>query len=452
MYNDPKEVEKAKRRLNEVSPSFCMAKWMHSTLHLQTGRTHSCYLNPTHKIPKELLNDRPDVLHNTPQKVEERKQMKEGERPKGCYACWDVEDLEEEHYSERHFRGQDCWIKPFYDKVISSSFDKPINPTYLEISFSANCNFKCSYCAPSFSTSWQKEVSEYGGYQLSDNKLHHDPNILKANGEWPLPTEGNPYTNAFWKWWPSLKEDLKFFRITGGEPLLSKDTFQVLDKINNEPMPELELSINSNLGIAPEAFNLFLKGVKELNLEDSQKKKVKKFMLHTSVDTYGKQAEYIRNGLDFKVYKDYVEQFLEQVPQGNLSFMVTFNALSLTGFPKLIEWLLELRSKYQTESRQIHFDTPHLKHPRFMSLQMLPPSFQGHMGVILEKMKGALDNTKGIKESELIKMKRIFSWMEIENPNRIQEQADFRLFFKEHDKRRGTNFLEVFPEYLEIFN
>lgn len=452
LYNDPKEVAKAREKLNEVSPSFCMAKWMHSTFHLQLGRTHSCYLNPTHQIPRESLKNAPENLHNTPQKTYERKLMREGIRPDGCQACWDVEDLEGDHFSERHFRGQDSWIKPFYSKVTEQAYSEPINPTYLEVSFSAQCNFKCSYCAPPYSTSWQKEVLEHGGYQLSSELAHHDPQYLKERGEWPLPAENNPFTHAFWKWWPTLKKDLMFFRITGGEPLLSKDTFKVLKEINSNPLPQLELSLNSNLGIPADTFESFLGELKMLNLNSPTKKKVKKFMLHTSIDAFGREAEYIRNGLNFDHFKQNVERYLTEIPEGGLSFMVTFNALSLTTFTKLLEWLLYLRQKYQTPARQILFDTPHLKHPRFMCLQMLPDSYQERMVDIIEFMKNNLAMENGIKESELIKMKRMLSWMEAPNKNREKEQKDFRLFFQEHDRRRQTNFLEIFPQFKDLYH
>ena len=48
-----------------------------------------------------------------------------------------------------------------------------------------------------------------------------------------------------------LYRDLHTFRITGGEPLLAKDTWKVLDYIIEEPNPnkKLNLEINSNLGV-----------------------------------------------------------------------------------------------------------------------------------------------------------------------------------------------------------
>ena len=85
-----------------------------------------------------------------------------------------------------------------------------------------------------------------------------------------------------------------------------------------------------------------------------------------------------------------------------------------------------------------------------MCLQMLPPSYQKYMGTIIELMKNNLNENHGIKESEFIKMKRMLSWMESQNPYREKEQTDFKLFFREHDKRRKTNFPETFPEYSDL--
>ena len=57
-------------------------------------------------------------------------------------------------------------------------------------------------------------------------------------------SELNPYTEAFWKWWPDLYKDLNTFRITGGEPLLSKDTWKVLDYIIETETPNKNLKLS----------------------------------------------------------------------------------------------------------------------------------------------------------------------------------------------------------------
>ena len=51
------------------SPTFCFAKWYHTTIYLQTGMTHSCYHPAPHKIPLEGLAENPSMLHNTPHQL-----------------------------------------------------------------------------------------------------------------------------------------------------------------------------------------------------------------------------------------------------------------------------------------------------------------------------------------------------------------------------------------------
>ena len=46
----------------EATPSFCLAKWQHVTMYLQSGETHSCYHPKPHKIPLEELKDNPSIV------------------------------------------------------------------------------------------------------------------------------------------------------------------------------------------------------------------------------------------------------------------------------------------------------------------------------------------------------------------------------------------------------
>lgn len=454
MYNDPASIEEAIEKLNAVSPSFCMAKWMHATIHLHMGRTHSCYLPPTHKIPEKEILKNPSALHNTKYKKEQRRQMIEGKRPSECRICWEIEDLPEKRYSDRHYRGQDSWIKPFLEEVSQAPWDQDRDPTYLEVSFSSACNFKCSYCNPTFSSAWLKEVNEHGGYKLSSAFSYQSPFSLKTQGLMPLEDEKNPYVEAFWKWWPTLREKLMFFRMTGGEPLLIQDTFKILETIEIDPLPHLELSVNSNMGVPAATIEKFLTQVKSL----VEQKKIKHFMLHTSLDSYGEQAEYIRNGLDFKNFEKNVERYLEVLPTSSLSFTCTYNALSVVGFPKFIDWILSLRKRYGNKNRNIFIDIPHLQGPDHQSCLILPESYETQIESAINYMESRQEHHYGIKTAEILKMKRILEWIRSNRPvtsKALKEQRrhrkDFYLFFSEHDRRRGTNFLKTFPEMSEFY-
>jgi organic radical activating enzyme len=258
-------AEAMKERLNVVSPSFCLAKWNMVSLHLTNGKTHSCYHPPTHDIPLEGLAENPGLLHNTPQKIEEREKMRKGERPSGCSYCWRIEDAG--HTSDRHYRSSEWWNEPDFQKIATNkTLDKTITPAYVEVNFNQACNFKCVYCSPHLSTSWQEEVEKFGPYILKD-AAHNDLDALTEYGLMPkkMAIKNNPYVEAFWKWWPELYKTLKIFRMTGGEPLMDNNTFKVLDYVYENPNPDLELSITSNLcPPKQELFDRFLTQVKKL--------------------------------------------------------------------------------------------------------------------------------------------------------------------------------------------
>jgi hypothetical protein len=86
------QADLAKEKLDEISPSMCLAKWNQVSLHLPTGLTNSCYHPPLHNIDAEEVKKNPAALHNTREKLQQRQQMLDGERPAGCSYCWKLED------------------------------------------------------------------------------------------------------------------------------------------------------------------------------------------------------------------------------------------------------------------------------------------------------------------------------------------------------------------------
>ena len=55
-------------KINSVSPSFCTAKWLQTTLYLQNGYNHSCHHPSPHKIPVDEVLHNPKALHNSQHK------------------------------------------------------------------------------------------------------------------------------------------------------------------------------------------------------------------------------------------------------------------------------------------------------------------------------------------------------------------------------------------------
>ena len=442
-------LKEAKTILDRTGPGMCLAKWLQVTLHLQNGHTHSCHHPNTHKIPVEEITLDPSALHNTSFKKSQRKLMMTGSRPEECHFCWNVEDnapADAEVYSDRIYKSTEEWAgKNQYFNVMYAGWEQNIKPTYLEVSFSHACNFKCSYCSPHISSKWMEEIEKFGGYPttLQYNNLEH----TKHQDKMPIPVkEYNPYVEAFWKWWPDIYPTLHTFRITGGEPLMSKDTFKVLDYIIENPNPNLELAMNSNCVLPDKLFDKFLEKIKIIQ----DNKCVKRFTLFTSAEAYGKKAEYIRNGMDYEVWLDNCHKYLAEVPTAHFSVMSTYNALSITSYTEFLKDILIMKLKYHGEGRSISVDIPYLDNPKWMSVRILPTDYIPMLLKQVEYMKSNHCDGRGFQEWEIAKLERI-QYLIKEDPEQVWLK-DFGLFFDEHDKRRGTNFLETFPELANLYN
>ena len=443
------DLENMRSRLNAVSPSFCLAKWSHVTIHLQNGHTHSCHHPGTHHVPLKELVGNPSALHNTDFKKKRRQEMLNGKRPAECQYCWSVEDAAPGNYSDRTIKSNASWAAPFFEEVRTAPWDANATPTYVEVSFSNVCNLKCSYCDPRDSSKWAEEIKEFGAYPTSTrfNDLKH---LTKAKSH-PIPErETNPYVDAFWAWWPELLPKLKVFRVTGGEPLLSKHTMRVLKWIIEHPQPELDLAINSNLVVPDELYDRFL----DLVLRIVQGGCVKSFELNTSVDAYGARADYIRNGLDYTIWHANVRRYLDTIPNERLNIMSAFNALSVTSFSRLYADVIALRKTYpdrrpEADGERVVIDLPYLRFPQHQSIMLLTRDYGDKVEKILEDVRHTPEATK----MEIIQLTRILSIMQTPWPEgklRVT-RADFFRFFSEHDRRRGTNFLETFPEMTEFW-
>ena len=440
-------LHSAEQMQQSLGPALCLAKWKQVSLHLPTGLNNSCYHPPLHPIPAELLVDNPGALHNTPHKKEQRKIMLRQERPQECGYCWAMEDNGK--LSDRHYRSGEPWAAKDFDVIVNSTGDEDVIPSYVEVNFNHACNLACSYCSPQFSSTWQQEMDQHGAYPTSNR--HNDPSYFIGRNR-PIPVrEHNPYVEAFWSWWPTLYPELKHFRMTGGEPLLDRNTYRVFDYVLANPKPDLHLNVTSNFSVDARSWQKYLRRVKEL----CEGENIEHFMQYVSVDSFMHQAEYIRHGLDFNLLWDRVNQFLTEIPGRNsITFIVTMNNLSVPGLGKLFSAILGLRKIHSNTYQRVWFDTPVLRQPTWQSLQLLPESYVDELETVwafmLKNIETESTRFQGFKDYEIARLDRDIAWMRDGQrlPKEYVEQnkADFYRFFAEHDRRRGTNFLKTFPE------
>lgn len=435
-------LKEVKDKLDSISPTLCLAKWLQVSMHLQNGNNHSCHHVQTHKIDLNELKQDPSALHNTNYKKLQRKSMLEGQRPAECDYCWKIEDTTQ-NYSDRILKSAMEWAYPRLNEITNSSWVDNINPSYVEVSFSNVCNFKCSYCNPINSSQWLDEIETMGQYPVPKHKYIYDIIPNKDN---------NPYIEAFWKWLPNVYYNLNTLRITGGEPLLSKDTYKLLDFINDNPNPNLSFAINTNLNPPKNLFDKFIDKITILIGE----KKIKNFKIFTSAEGKGAALEYSRFGMNYDTWINNLHKCYQSIPNFSASIMSTYNIFSITTYNEFLLDVLEINKLYRKEnqSKPLLLDIPYLRHPDFLSVLILDSEDVNFVENNYQFMKKytSVNGINSFNNYELEKLERILIMLKNRNNLNFQDQQkNFVKFVDEYDKRRNTNFLKTFPELTKMY-
>ena len=438
-----------RNKINNVSCSFCTAKWLQTTLLLQNGYNHSCHHPAPHKIPLEEIKANPAALHNSNYKKQQRAKMLKGERPSECGYCWKIEDLGKDYFSDRHYKTADDWSWPRFNEVANSDPNDDIYPSYLEVSFSNACNFACAYCSPEISSKWMQDIKQHGPYPTKHGAHHLD--YLKQTGKMPYRNrDHNPYVEAFWKWFPDALPHLKVLRITGGEPTMSNDTWKLLDYLIENPREGLDVAINTNGCVEDTLIDKLITKVNQLADIGV------KVDIYTSLESTGVQAEYARDGLDYIKWIENVNRFLTET-QSTIAIMTTVNILSLPTFTKFIEQVMVLRTKYNRsfEWNRIPITVNIMYWPPHLQCTLLDKDiriqYANDIESICESWLKYYSKEKyaRIYLEEFDQIKRLCDYLRNTDPA-TEHRTDFTRYIQAYDKRRDKNFAETFPQYNDI--
>lgn len=439
------DLEYKRRVIDIKSESFCGAKWYNATIWLGSGQTTSCHHPLPHKVEVDDVIANPKALHNTSKKKMEREQMQKGERPAGCEYCWKIEDIGRDNVSDRVYK-----TVIYSDEDLATAFRTPASQDTdlrtLEIAFDRTCQFACSYCNPAFSSTWVKDIRNNGPYidLVSDGRNHfthtHEASQLYKYGE------TNPYVEAFFKWWETdLHRTLTELRVTGGEPLMSAHTWQLIEWFKtNKGKSQTRLALNSNLGTDVDIERL-LSAVDGVVVD-----------LYTSNEAMGLQSEYIRDGICFDDWANNVERLLDSGQFRGLHVMCTINALCLSSLDSFLEMVHNWKLEYGKDA--INFSLNILRFPSFQSPLVLPDEIRTQYKNTLQQWYDNNRSSEFLHEYELNQLQRLIDYLDVvKTPHTgAAEQAvlqqDFKNFYKQYDQRRGKDFCNTFPELAAWYN
>jgi len=462
--HDESFADYKKRLIDPVSDSYCAAKWLNATIWLGNGQTTSCHHPLGHQIDAGELEQNPSAIHNTQHKKLMRKMMQEGTRPQECEYCWKIEDLGRNSISDRVYKTA-VFDEEHIQATANADWQENTMLRTLEISFDRTCNFACSYCNPSFSTSWVKDINKFGPYRNinGDARSHF---INKADHARPLPDDVNPYIQAFWRWWEQedgLADNLEEIRITGGEPLMAPGVWKLFEwfRDNQERVKNrkdgkvMRYAINSNLVPKDDIMDRLI----ELSHF------VPHLEVYTSAESLGKHSEYIRDGF---IWDKWMQNLTRLHTEGNIKkthIMMTINSLCLASIVEFMDEILAFKRKHNTHYPTMSLNI--LRFPSFQSCSMLPMDIRQQYSEKLQRwlnMQIHLDErtTDGmpiLMSIEREQTQRLIDYLDvIKTPHKNvkdpeQNMRDFKQFYSQYDIRRAKNFRETFPaEFVEWYD
>lgn len=159
-----------------------------------------------------------------------RRALANDERPERCAVCWHNEDSG--IVSNRQQWEHDNW-NTFADKI-SVNDDYSVNnpPYWVELKVSNFCNLKCIMCSTHSSYKRVADLDIISKY----TKDGYETRLLR-------PTDLFASLNE----WPELWDHVHTLQFTGGEPIINKEHYDLLEGIPTEAKKRIRLRYASNL-------------------------------------------------------------------------------------------------------------------------------------------------------------------------------------------------------------
>lgn len=425
VWNNIMNLDETRKTLDEISSTFCAAKWLNSSIWLGTGMTASCHMPPAHKIDMDELENNPLAIHNTKEKNNFRQEMLKGVKVKECSACWDNE--ENNCISERFYKSQ------IYDKKTILSLPENSNPypKTLEISFDRSCNMACLYCNSEFSTTWAKDIRDNGPYFALETE--GSSCYTKTNDNmFVYSDDNNPFIKAFFNLCENgLVDNLDEIRITGGEPFMSPNFRRFFEKYKNK---NIRIAINTNLCFQEKWWKWFLENIDNVN----------NLHLYMSNESFGAQGEYVRDGYNQRIWESRY-RVLKEKSNVTLHAMCTINALTMdTGFEEFLKWSID--------NQNVNLTFNFLRFPQFLDVDNIPLDIKEKIAKSVLNIFESYKENNEFFNAQINRLVYNLSICKFSEEEVLKNRKDLKNFIIQYDRRRNKEFKKTFDKLIGFYD
>ena len=416
---DKDEIKKLEREslakawLTKKGNNFCAMPFVHMMIE-SNGEIKPCCmadkfkdLNIKGKTIKEVYND--------PVRLEFIESFKKNEQHPLCSICWKDPHIRSHYSTMRH-------AIDFTEEVMNLSQLRAGNPRipehelrWIEIRPGNKCNLKCRICGVISSSNWTKDWAAV-----------HEPDVKFKDTNAYKWTQACDWTEdaIFWNDIRQL-ESIKYIHFMGGEPFMSQEHFQLLEKLvedKNIDTNKITLGYNTNGTYFP--------------TEENQKlyNNFDKTWISLSIDDIGDRFEYQRKLANWKEVESNLINFrkLQQIKWTKSKFVISIDpCVSIFN----IFYLEEINNKFI----ELGYETELCDHFVFNGPRSIHTLPQPVKDIIIEKYK----NSNSIWISNAIK------YMNSQEP----QPELWKTFMKQNshlDILRKENFENTFQECWEV--
>jgi hypothetical protein len=171
--------------------------------------------------------------------------------------------------------------------------------------------------------------------------------------------------------------------------------------------------------------------------------------IYTSNEAVNSASEYIRDGLEYNLWMNNVQELLRNDHIRAVHIMCTINALCLTTLPNFLTQVMGLKQTYGRD--RVNFTLNILRFPSFQSPLVLPDQLRIQFKNNLASWLDTYKEHPLLHEYEINHLQRLIDYLDIvktphsdafDLPSLLN---DFKQFYTQYDRRRNKDFCSTFP-------
>lgn len=365
--------------------------WIHQFIQ-PTGVKYCC-------ASTRELTVAPTEFANSDYLAQVKHTIKQGQVPEDCRRCVEKENMGFVNTRQLALADWNYTVDTVPDRV-----------EYLDLRYSNQCNFSCRTCEPAYSSQISKELDNNPAlltyYKKPAPRIHQD-----------MVASIDPFLHNLTK-----------INFTGGEPLIIKENFDLLENLIAAGRTDVQLLITTNASTTnPRMLDLF--------------RQFTDIHFTVSIDAVGPVAEYVRHGTDWNRVASNVAELVSL--NHSITINCTVSSYSILDLARLVTYFVQLKNQCRAPL-EIMFSV--VQDPTFLYPGALPKHLKNKA---IEQLTASVAMLQAIESNPAKHLQTLIQLKsELESADVHGKTHTFVVFTNTLDGIRNQNFTSTFGEPL----